>query len=151
MKRSETATLLAKIAAYDRRTVGEADIEAWTEALDGLITLQDAMVAVRDHFRESNDWLMPKSIIDRSKKLRVERIRAAGLPDFPPGLTQTQERAWLKEWHERLSMNPDPVICAHFADRSIGITRIEGTPADPERVRQLIADFAASRSIEAAS
>lgn len=155
MKPSEATVILTKIAAYDRRSVGEADAAAWAEALDGLVTLQDALTAVRDHFRASNDWLMPKAIIDRSRELRKRRIRDSGLPDFPPDLTQAQEREWLRAYHDALAeVYPnryDTGSAMNMADRALGINRVNSKPADPERVRKLIADFAASRAIEAAS
>jgi hypothetical protein len=153
MKRSETAALLTKIAAYDRRTIGEADIEAWTEALDGLVTLQDSLVAVRNHFRESSEWLMPKEIIDRARKLRQDRLRTAGYPDLPQGLTQAQEREWVRYWQDHLQPEPveqfggiyqprpDPIEAQRLTDKHFGINRIE-SPADPERVKAIIAQLA---------
>lgn len=147
MKRSEAALLLAKIAAYDRRTVGDSDIEAWAEALDGQVTLQDAMTAIRDHFRETTDWLMPADVIRRAKMLRILRIRAAGVPELPPDLTQQQEREWIRRYHANLARHdpPDALQAQFTTDRDMYITRrIESVPASPDRVKQILADFAAS-------
>jgi hypothetical protein len=150
VKKSEAATILAKIAAYDRRTVGEADVEAWTEALDGLVTVQDAMTAVRDHFRESSEWLMPVDIIKRSKALRFRRINAAGYPDFPPGLTQAQEREWLRVWHASLGRGSGaPAMAQLNADRELGVERVESDYVPTDRVRDLISEFADSMAIVA--
>jgi hypothetical protein len=136
VKKSEVATILAKIAAYDRRTVGEADVEAWAEALDGLVTVQDAMTAVRDHFRESSEWIMPVDIIKRSRGIRSLRINLAGAPDYPPGLTWEQERRWLKEWHRALSFPRALPSNAQFnADRALNITRIESAYLSPEEAK----------------
>jgi hypothetical protein len=150
MKPSEAAVILTKIAAYDRRTVGDSDAAAWAEALDGLVTVQDALTAVRDHFRESNDWLMPKHIIDRAKKIRVQRIRDAGVPDFPAGLDQAAERKWLRYWHDGLSRyDGDAGAAQGLADRYMNVSRVESKPVDPERVRQIVADAGKRYAIEA--
>lgn len=156
MKKSEAATILAKISAYDRRTVGEADIEAWSEALDGQVTVQDALVAVRDHFRESSDWLMPNMIIKRCRSIRAFRINIAGAPDYPAGLTYEQERKWLKEWHRALAMGAGgrhptlPSTAQASADYALGITRVESTYLPPDEAKaRLAALLADSKGITA--
>lgn len=148
MKPSEATAILSKIAAYDRRTVGEADAIAWAEALDGQVTIQDAMTAVRDHFRESNDWLMPKHVIDRARKIRVERIRAAGLPDYPAGLSQSDERKWLRQFHFGLDRHGDAAQAQGAADRALNVTRVDSTPMDADAVRRIIENYARTREIE---
>ena len=77
MNRSETATLLAKIAAFDRRTIGEADVLAWHEILEPY-PLAQCMEAVRRYFTETSDWCMPAEIVRRVKEERSERLRWAG-------------------------------------------------------------------------
>lgn len=149
MKDSEAAVILCKIAAYDRRTIGEADATAWAEALDGLVTIEDALTAVRDHFRESTEWIMPKHVIERSGKLRSKRIRESGLPDYPAGLTQAQEREWLTVWHRYIGNDRDAATAQRFADEELSITRVESMPADPARVQRLMAEFAKNRQVTA--
>lgn len=61
MTPQQIGAVLGKCAAYDRRTVGETDIHAWTEALDG-ITYAEALEAVRRHYRADDAWLMPAHI-----------------------------------------------------------------------------------------
>jgi hypothetical protein len=56
--KSEMALLLGKAAAFDQRTVGESDIEAWHECI-GDLDFKEAMSAVTNHYRYSTDRLMP--------------------------------------------------------------------------------------------
>lgn len=80
MNRAETGGLLALCVAFDRRTVGDADILAWHEVLNDL-PFEDCKAAVMDHFRSSKEWLMPADI-----RATVGRLRAARLahPDAVP-------------------------------------------------------------------
>lgn len=61
MTPEQVGAVLGKCAAYDRRTVGETDIHAWTEALDG-ISYDEALEAVRRHYRATDAWAMPAHI-----------------------------------------------------------------------------------------
>lgn len=152
MKPSEVAMILAKISAYDRRTVGEADIEAWTEALDGQVTVHDALMAVRDHFRESTDWLMPKMVIERSREIRRRRVRDTGTPELPAGLTAAQERQWLRVYWENINSAAYPMMngrgsrdnAAFQANRQLGITSVASHMLPPEDVKAKIAAFGES-------
>jgi hypothetical protein len=71
---AETARLLAKIQAYDRRTVGKADIAAWHEAI-GDVPYSEALFAVAVHFRSSTEWLLPARLRELVKSARVEQRR----------------------------------------------------------------------------
>lgn len=81
MNRAETAQLLAMVQAFDRRTVGESDVLAWADVLHD-IDHADAAQAVRDHYRDSHDWLMPADVRKRVKAIRDDRLRA--IPTEPP-------------------------------------------------------------------
>lgn len=61
MTPAEVARVLAKCQAYDRRTVGKADIAAWHEAL-GDLDLPSALAAVAEHYRDETAWIMPAHI-----------------------------------------------------------------------------------------
>jgi hypothetical protein len=71
---ADTARLLAKVQAYDGRTVGQTDVAAWYEAL-GDVDLAEALDAVAGHFRASTDWLMPAHIRSQVRLIRAERRR----------------------------------------------------------------------------
>lgn len=61
MTKAETARVLTLIAAFDRRTIGEADVEAWYLVLSDL-PADDCAAAVREHYTTSTDWLMPAHV-----------------------------------------------------------------------------------------
>jgi hypothetical protein len=84
MNRPEAATLLALCSAYDRRTVGDSDVMAWADALDD-IRLADATEAVKGHYRNSREWLMPSDVRAAVRRLRDERIGNAAIPPEPDG------------------------------------------------------------------
>lgn len=74
MNLAETAVLLAKAAAVDQRTVGEADVRAWQEIL-AAVDLPDALTAVTRHYAETADRLMPAHVIRHAKAIRADRQR----------------------------------------------------------------------------
>ncbi|WP_084965278.1 hypothetical protein [Thermoactinospora rubra] len=81
----EAAVLLGVCAAYDRRTVGEADAIAWAQALDD-ITLDEARAAVIQHYRESRDWIMPADVRTLVRRARELRLAARPIPEPAPEL-----------------------------------------------------------------
>ena len=143
MTPQEAAAVLAKAQAYDRRTVGEADILAWQEALAD-VDLADALAAVTAHYRESTDWLMPAHVLRIAAHLTRERHRVE---------RETRERHAVEV--DRAGRDGrDPV-----RDRSAAVTDMLATlrdrlgPSDPtvlrrpewvreERQRQRAADAA---------
>lgn len=84
MTRSEIALLLGAIAARDQRTVGDTDVLAWHEDLDD-IDFDDARQAVRLHFRDSTDRIMPAHIRRLARIVREERAKSAITKTLPPG------------------------------------------------------------------
>jgi len=99
MKPSDAAVLLAKISAFDRRTIGEADAEAWAEAL-GDVSLPDALDAVTVHYRAQNRWIMPADVLTACRLTQFNWLLAAGTPPIPGDLTRQQERVWRRRWCE---------------------------------------------------
>ena len=82
MIKTEIVQLLAQVAAYDRRTVGEADVEAWHTVLAD-IPLADAVQAVSDHYRRSRDWIMPAEVLATARRLRGYRLEHAARAPHP--------------------------------------------------------------------
>lgn len=82
MKASDAAVVLATAAAFDRRQVSELDAEAWHAAFAaaGLadLTVEDARAAVVAHYAQTREWLMPADVIGYCKRIRRDRIKAAG-------------------------------------------------------------------------
>jgi hypothetical protein len=62
MTPSETAELLALCAAFDSRTIGEADVYAWQLALDETLTLDRAKDAVAAHYAHQTRRVMPADV-----------------------------------------------------------------------------------------
>lgn len=65
MKKSEVATLLALCAAYDNRTVGEANVEAWALALPDGLGFDEAKRIVLRYYRTETRPVMPADVIKR--------------------------------------------------------------------------------------
>jgi hypothetical protein len=94
---TETATLLTMCAAYDRRTIGEADVRAWQAVLDD-VAFADARDAVVEHYKRTRDWIMPADVRTIAKKARGDRLNRhlelvpdADPDDVPAYLTALRE------------------------------------------------------------
>lgn len=77
MNKSEVAVLLGLAAARDQRTVGETDVLAWHEDV-GDLDFADAREALRRHYRESTDRIMPAHVRRLTRLVRDEQRRLAG-------------------------------------------------------------------------
>lgn len=74
MTPGDIARVLAKAAAFDQRTVGEADVLAWHEALSDL-DASDALAAVTRHYARDTARLMPAHVRAEARAVRDERRR----------------------------------------------------------------------------
>lgn len=72
MTPAEVIDVLTKCAAYDQRTVGEADVMAWHEILCRT-ELVDALDAVRMHYAENRDRAMPADIRKLAVTVKEQR------------------------------------------------------------------------------
>lgn len=72
MTPDQTATVLAKCAAVDQRTIGRADVLAWHE-LVGHLDHADALEAVKRWYGTHRDRIMPSDLLDEAKAIRKER------------------------------------------------------------------------------
>lgn len=84
MNLSETARLLGAMAAFDRRTVGDADVIAWQAVMED-ISFQDAMAAVKQHYSDDDAWLMPMHVRRAVKAMEEQRDRVASANPWAPG------------------------------------------------------------------
>ncbi|MEV4417255.1 hypothetical protein [Catellatospora sp. NPDC049609] len=64
--------VLAKAAAFDQRTLGEADVLAWFEAV-GHLDYELALDAVVRHYRTSRQRMWPADLVDGVRAIRAER------------------------------------------------------------------------------
>lgn len=92
MNKGETAELLAMVAAFDRRTVGAADVEAWHSIL-GLYRAGDTVAALKQFKHdEPGIWVEPghlAQIIDEWQRQWLWRV-GAGKP-MPIGGREADE------------------------------------------------------------
>ena len=96
MNIAECALVLAKAAAFDRRTVGDADVMAWYEAI-GDLDASEALAAVTRWYRDRSDWLMPSHLREVVRQLQVEGRRAARLAKAEAAVasgTEQVRRSW---------------------------------------------------------
>jgi hypothetical protein len=63
--KSETALVLALAAAYDQRTIGDSDIEAWYELLARHpdVDFEIAKRRVKDHYEREHRRVMPSDVL----------------------------------------------------------------------------------------
>src|SRR6476620_1328278 len=74
MNRDDVIDVLTAVAAADRRTVGEADVDVW-QAVIGDLPKDLALQAVRDHLREKPGvWLEPGHIYERVRAIRRDQL-----------------------------------------------------------------------------
>lgn len=73
MRLTETGALLALISAYDNRQFNVEVTAAWYDLL-GPYTLAEAKHAVKKHYSESRDWLMPADVLRIIKAERRNRL-----------------------------------------------------------------------------
>src|SRR4051812_39890189 len=85
--------LLARAAAFDNRTVGRVDAEAWAAALHDVPYDDDATAAVARYYGTAPKdpstrlWIQPHNVRSLRKTIRSER--AEGFRYEPPALDET--------------------------------------------------------------
>lgn len=84
MNLSETARLLSAMSAYDRRTVGDGDVIAWQAVLPDA-AFEDCLEAVKQHYAEQTDWMMPAHVRRAVRDMVSQRDMAARHTGWAPG------------------------------------------------------------------
>lgn len=77
MRLTETGALLALVSAYDNRNFNEETTAAWYDLL-APYTLAEAKHAVKKHYSETRDWLMPADVLRIIKAERRARLSKIG-------------------------------------------------------------------------
>lgn len=85
MTKAEIAKLLLMAAAFDQRTIGDADIEAWAATV-GDLRFGDARSGLITHYREETTRIMPAHVLERVAEIREARLREAGTIPIPEHL-----------------------------------------------------------------
>lgn len=104
--------VLAVAAAFDNRTVGDADCIAWYRAI-GHLNQQEVEEAIIAHYTETTDRIMPAHVLARVSKIRALRLAHAGpeaVPDADPDDIPAYQAA-LREgrWRTASGMTSRPV------------------------------------------
>ncbi|WKX70029.1 hypothetical protein [Streptomyces sp. XD-27] len=77
MTPADAAELLAHCAAFDRRTIGEADARAWARALHDVPLDDDLLDSVAEHYAHTDKWITVAQVREMRARIRVGRIDAA--------------------------------------------------------------------------
>lgn len=78
MTRAEIGRLLAAVVAYDNREPTEPTEFAWgAAAQDARWTYDEAVLAVRQHYAASTEWIMPAHVTERIRAARQDRAMRA--------------------------------------------------------------------------
>lgn len=80
MNINETTKALALVQAFDNRTVGEVNVRAWHAILSDA-DAADVMEAIRLHYAERTDWIMPAHIRQSVRDI----VRAREISPWAPG------------------------------------------------------------------
>lgn len=153
MKETEVVALLTKMAAYDQRTIGKADVAAWHEVLPEEVGIVDALASVPAHYARSRDRMMPADVIDAVTAIRRERLQRAGTPPMPPDLTWRQEKTWRRLWCDNVKDGMSIEQAAFAASDEMDLPK--ELPAAPDAVaderKALIQRLADSKAAPKAS
>ncbi|MEU3917092.1 hypothetical protein [Streptomyces sp. NPDC029004] len=127
MTPADAAELLSLAAAFDRRTVGEADARAWAAALNAMPLDDDARAAIGRHYAETDRWLTPAHVRQQRAKIRAERIDRAkvfdeGQPDETPAQFLARRRALTRAV-------ADGHLEAQTASQAVGLAPSTAPPA----------------------
>lgn len=131
MNLREAGQLLIKAQAYDNRTIGEMNIQAWAEAL-AEVDYTLALDAVTTHYRSTHEWIGPSHIRQYVRDVERQRMRDAGPPDYPSGLTQIQERAYRLLWLDAVKRGAPAEQATAATDAELGYRRLKLVEAPAE-------------------
>lgn len=96
---NQAVRLLAFAAAYDQRTVGEYDIQAWEMASGpGRWSYETAQRVIVEHYAAGADGprITPAMVTDRLRTLRRRAAESFEMPRIPPGLLDSDYPEWLR-------------------------------------------------------
>jgi hypothetical protein len=127
MTPAEAAELLTLAAAFDRRTIGKADVAAWHLALAGF-DLADARDALIAHFRDSRDWLMPVDLVTRCRVIRADRVARNTPLDLPAGVDPDDPVAVQRATRDQRRAAADRQVPSQVRELAarLGIDRVPG-------------------------
>lgn len=131
MTTDEIIDLLSLIAAYDQRTVGEADVEAWLAIADAEAwTWPAAKRAVIEHHRQGSEKprIRPAHITDTIRMVEDTIRRTVLHTDLTPPRELADDPAAEREWRRSYIAEVKAAALAAWADS--GDPRIALPPAE---------------------
>lgn len=144
LKPDEAGLLLTFAQVYDNRTFDATTAESWAISADPEVTFDIGRAAIANHYRKTREFIMISDINDYSKdaaKVRRERIQAAGLPDFPSGLTLAEEREYRVLFNNCVGDGMSRTEAERYTDGAFRVDRGGVTIGMPENVRLAIEEF----------
>ncbi|MEU7163122.1 hypothetical protein AB0A70_00480 [Streptomyces morookaense] len=118
MTPADAAELLTLCAAFDRRTIGEADARAWGYALRDIPLDTDTRDAVAEHYGTTEKWITPAHVRTIRTRIRETRIGAAHpVYDGNPGETGEQ---FVERRRAQISAAADGTLPARTITHAIG-------------------------------
>lgn len=144
MNTADAAELLTLAAAFDRRTIGEADAHAWAAALHDTPLDDDTRAAVARHYAETSDWLTPAHVRTNRHRIRAERLGDTPPIYEPPAYDETGEQYVLRRRQQLAAIadgripRPAPALPAAPSDRLKATLARVGEM--PDHIRQQITD-----------
>lgn len=132
MTPAQTAELLAFCAAFDRRTVGKADVLAWQTVL-GNLDPDAARQAVTQHYTTETRWIMPADIRAAVLANRRDRLDRHTEAEPPPG--DTGDHAY----RPALLAERRAVASGHTQPKPVPALPPGQTSETPSRARTLLA------------
>jgi hypothetical protein len=72
------------MASFDRRTVGDGDVIAWQAVLSDA-PFDDCLEAVKQHYAEQTEWMMPAHVRRAVRDMATQREMAARDTGWAPG------------------------------------------------------------------
>ncbi|MGW4426618.1 zinc finger domain-containing protein [Streptosporangium sp. NPDC004631] len=137
LTRDQVIDLLTCAAAYDRRTIGETDVAAWTLAI-GDLPYDDAQAAIVGHYSESTDWLMPAHVRTRVRQARERNIARHPVPELPadpddPAAYRAELKAAVAQLANGMQA-PRPLAIGSGAPPTDEYTRARGLDRHPLRL-----------------
>lgn len=94
LTRDQVVSLLQVAQAYDNRNLGTANVHAWHDAADrGRWGFEEAVNAIKAHYAESSEYLLPAHVTARIRWKQQEPPRAAeAIGELPAASPAQPER-----------------------------------------------------------
>ncbi|MEU3710510.1 hypothetical protein [Streptomyces catenulae] len=156
MTPAEAAELLAHCAAFDRRTIGEADARAWGRALHDVPLDDDTRGAVAEHYGHTDKWITAAQVREMRTRIRSGRIAAAHpVYDGDPDETGKQFAA---NWQAQITAAAEGHLPSRTITQAVGavpsaelraLLPAVGHPVDDETEPQPYVDEATRAEIRA--